>query len=52
MPKCDFNKVALANLLRIFRTPFSENTPGRLLLTIPLSTLLKMCLGAKGLFWH
>ena len=43
MPKCDFNKVALhtlrhgcspVNLLHIFRTPFSENTSGRLLLGI------------------
>ena len=46
MAKCDFNKVAcnfieitlqhgysLVNLLHIFRTPFSKNTSGRLLLT-------------------
>ena len=45
MPKCDFNKVALhfieitlrhgcspENLLHIFRTPFSRNTSGWLLL--------------------
>ena len=43
MPKCDFNKVSLqlieithgyspVNLLRIFRTPFTKNTSGRLLL--------------------
>ena len=49
MPKSDFNKVALqsnfieitlrhgcssVNLLRIFRTPFTKNTPGRLLLAM------------------
>ena len=43
MPKCDFNKVATkitlrhgcspVNLLHIFRTPFIENTSGRLLLS-------------------
>ena len=47
MPKCDFNKIALLcnfieitlrhgcsplHLLHIFRTPFSKNTSGRLLL--------------------
>ena len=40
MPKCDFNKVAIAlqygrspvNVLHIFRTPFPRNTSGRLLL--------------------
>ena len=42
MPKCDFKKVALANLLKahfstvnllqIFRTPFPKNTYGWLLL--------------------
>ena len=42
MPKCDLNKVAFqitlrygcsaANLLHIFRTPFLQNTSGRLLL--------------------
>ena len=39
MPKCDFNKVALhgcfpVNLLHIFRTPFSMNTFGWLLLKV------------------
>ena len=49
MAKCDFNKVALfsnfieitlwhecspVNLLRIFRTPFSKNTYGGMLLSI------------------
>ena len=49
MPKCDFNKVALlcnfieithqhgcspVNLLRIFRTPFQQNTSESLLLTV------------------
>ena len=49
MLKCDFNKVALQsnfiettlrhgcspeNLLLIFRTPFSENTSGELLLNV------------------
>ena len=44
MPKCDFNKVALqiklrhgsspVRLLHIFRTPFSENTSGWLLLEV------------------
>ena len=49
MPKCDFNKVALqsnfieitlprgcssVNLLRIFRIPFTKNTPERLLLAM------------------
>ena len=42
MPKCDFNKVAKqitlrygcspVNLLHIFRTPFTKNTSGWLLL--------------------
>ena len=42
MPKCDFNKAAITlrrgrspvNLLHIFRTPFTKNTYGRLLLTV------------------
>ena len=34
MSKCDFNKVALQNLLHIFRTPFLKNTSGRLYLTV------------------
>ena len=42
MPKCDFNKVAIAlghgyspvNLLHIFRTPFPKNTSEGLLLKI------------------
>ena len=58
MPRCDFNKVASnfievalrhgcspVNLLRIFRTPVSENTSGRLLLDISddITTLLYYC---------
>ena len=50
MPKCDFNKVAIqlattlrhgcspANMSHIFRTPFSNNTSGGLLLQHPLIT--------------
>ena len=51
MPKCDFNKVALqvywnhtsdgyspVNLLPIFRTPFTKNTSGWLLLSIGWQT--------------
>ena len=44
MPNCDFNKVptevtlwygcSLVNLLNIFRTPFSRNASGGLLLSI------------------
>ena len=59
MPKCDFNKVALAtlieitlrhgccpvNLLHIFRTPFYKNTSGWLLLTF-LSHRFKLFLAA------
>ena len=55
MPKCDFNKVGLlcnfieitlwhgcspVNLLHIFRTPFTKNTSGRLLLYIKLNQFL------------
>ena len=55
MPKCYFNKVALqlywnhtsawgspVNLLHIFRTPFTQNTSGRLLLE------LKLCFTLSG----
>ena len=47
MPKCDFNKVVLqlrhgcspVNLFHIFRTPFSKNTFGGLLLTFKILSM-------------
>ena len=44
MPKCDFNKVAWVypiNLLHIFKTSFTKNTSGWLLLYNPTKELLK-----------
>ena len=49
MPKCDFNHGDIAlwhecspvNLLRIFRTPFPQNTYGRLLLKQEIKFAIK-----------
>ena len=66
MPKCDFNKVALfsnfieitlrhgcslANFLHIFRTPFSRNTFGWLLLNKVNTNALMFLLLALNMFW-
>ena len=63
MPKCDFNKllcnfieIALqhgcfpVNLLHIFRTPFSKNTSGRLLLLLSDANLVFKSLDRKIVF--
>ena len=42
MPKCDFNKVASANFLHIFRTLFLKNTFGEPLLTDACESLKEL----------
>ena len=51
MPKCDFNKVSLLNLLHIFKTPFLKNSYGGLLLNMVLKYNSRVDNSTKNFFF-